>query len=600
MRASREPSIARRIHPPSPRRRIRRPTVIAISLTVAVAGIWVDGPAAVAHAAPGSQSTATPHPVRPSIHNVSIPNVAPVDRERVAERSGSRAALAATSVGATIRGAGAAVLVAHVRTSVSQGSSMLGVTWRHGSVDPSKVFVVVRTRLGSAWSPWSAVDVDADGSSAAEDDTVRDGTVPVFVGAARSVEVDVYSTTRRPPSELSIAEIDPGSSAYDERLAALSRTSDAANRTATSGGATTTAAASVRDPYPQMPQIVTRREWGADESLGDKCWAPRYGRTFKVVFVHHTAGSNTYTRQESPAIVRGILAYHTQTRGWCDIGYNFLVDRYGTVYQGRAGGIRQAVRGAHAGDYNVDSTGISLMGEFTSEMPTRAMRRSLVALTAWRLGVAYHGGYGKGRINGHAFKRISGHRDAMSTACPGQRVYDWLPTLRSRVQARLDHFMSPLKRRWIAMGGFGSRLGPVRVGEVRDNGGMHTTFVNARAYFKHGVLRSLPAGPLLSSYVRSGETNGPLGYPTTRQLSPLNGAAAKFEHGALYWSPATQSRLLKGGKVLHRYRSLNGPNGPLGFPKTHFRNTKVSRFVRFQHGTITYDKSTGRVAVTYT
>src|SRR5207342_1405298 len=150
-----------------------------------------------------------------------------------------------------------------------------------------------------------------------------------------------------------------------------------------------------------------------------ECWDPKYGHTFKAVVVHHTAGSNDYTRAESAAIVRGVYAYHTQSRGWCDIGYNFLIDRFGTVFEGRDGGIRRPVRGAHAGDYNVNTTGISLMGNFDTVDPTHAMKDSLVRMISWRLGAAYHRAYGHPFVFDHRIARISGHRDVMSTACPG-------------------------------------------------------------------------------------------------------------------------------------------------------------------------------------
>jgi uncharacterized protein with LGFP repeats len=97
--------------------------------------------------------------------------------------------------------------------------------------------------------------------------------------------------------------------------------------------------------------VISRREWGADPRLGDECFEPVYGSSVRAVVLHHTVNSNDYSRSDAPAIVRSILAYHTQGQGWCDIGYNFLVDRFGRIYQGRRGGVRLPVRGAHAGDY---------------------------------------------------------------------------------------------------------------------------------------------------------------------------------------------------------------------------------------------------------
>ncbi len=477
---------------------------------------------------------------------------------------------------------------------------MLGVTWDHGTVDASTVEVAVRTRDTHGWTPWTAVDVDPDeGPSAAEDAAVRDGTAPLYVGDADAVEVDVYDVNGQRPSGLTVAAIDPGTSGYDATAARSASAGSAASSAGTATAKAGTATAAPRDGFPKMPTIVTRKQWGANESLGDTCWSPRFGSTFKAVFVHHTAGSNTYTRRESPSIVRGIYAYHTQSRGWCDIGYNFLVDRYGTVYEGRAGGIRKPVRGAHSGDYNVNSTGISLMGEFTNTMPTKAMRSALVKLVAWRLGVAYRTGVGFAYINGKRFAQISGHRDAMSTACPGQMVYDWLPTLRRKVHQRLDQFSSVIERHWLHRGGAKGALGPVRMGEVAAGGGRHTTFAKARSYFKNGRRVTFYASPLLSAYVASGETGGELGYPRSRLHHPGKGLSAVFAGGRLYWSAKTDAHLVLSGRVLVKYRHLHGPAGPLGFPRTDLRSTKAGSFAKFQRGTITYDKTTGRTTVSY-
>ncbi len=410
----------------------------------------------------------------------------------------------------------------------------------------------------------------------------------MYVGDADSVEVDVYSATGTPPRDLAVAAIDPGAAPTD---ATVSRTA------AKTGGTSTT---TTPDGLPRMPAIVTRRQWGADESLGDQCWPPRYGRTFNVVFVHHTAGSNSYTRRESASIVRGIYAYHTQSRDWCDIGYNFLVDRYGTVYEGRAGGIRKAVRGAHAGDYNVNSTGISLMGEFTNVFPPKAMRRSLVKLVAWRLGVAYHGGYGRARINGKVFNRISGHRDAMSTSCPGQQVYDWLPTAASQGQ-RPTRPLQLADQATLAQDRGSQRL--PRPGTDRRGRG-RAVVVTRRSptpapIFKDGRRRTIKVGPFLNAYLATGEVRGRLGYPVSGVSTPRRGYSARFEGGSLFWSPKSGGQALVTSKILTRYRHLEGPSGKLGYPETQVRRTPDGSVARFRFGTIRYDKQTQRTTVSY-
>jgi uncharacterized protein with LGFP repeats len=354
--------------------------------------------------------------------------------------------------------------------------------------------------------------------------------------------------------------------------------------------------------FPRIPKIITRKQWGADPSLGDQCWDPKYGHTFKAAIVHHTAGSNDYTRAESAAIVRGIYAYHTQSRGWCDIGYNFLIDRFGDIFEGRRGGIRQPVRGAHSGDYNVNTTGISLMGNFDIAYPTRAMKQSLVSLIAWRLGTAYHHAYGQPFVFDRRIDRISGHRDVMSTACPGQHVYDWLPRLRRLVNVRLGNWSSRIERAWQKAGGKDSPLGPVRVGEMGEEGGHHTTFVHGRMYDSAVGLRTLYDGPILDRYVSWGEAAGQLGYPVSdeRQVGDGPGRVVGFEGGRIYWSKRTGAQALRKGAVLHRYLSLNGAAGALGFPRGPVIDRADYARAHFQHGVITFDRATHTTSVEYT
>jgi hypothetical protein len=162
--------------------------------------------------------------------------------------------------------------------------------------------------------------------------------------------------------------------------------------------------------------------------------------------VHHTAGSNDYTPAQAAAIVRGIEVYHVKGNGWNDIGYNFLVDRYGTVYEGRAGGMTRNVIGAHALGFNNGTVGISLIGNFDHVAPPPAMQAALVKLLAWRLDVAHidplstvaytSGGNAKfkaGKVV--TLRAVSGHRDTGPTDCPGTDAYALLPGIAKRVAA---------------------------------------------------------------------------------------------------------------------------------------------------------------------
>ena len=186
------------------------------------------------------------------------------------------------------------------------------------------------------------------------------------------------------------------------------------------------------------PAIVPRAAWGADEGIrrGEPSYAPR----IRFAVVHHTAGRNAYTRSEAAAIVKGIQLYHVRGNGWNDIGYNFLVDRFGTVYEGRYGGIDKAVVGAHARGFNTGSTGVAVLGTYSGGVPTKAAQSALTALLAWRLDVAHadpvafanvvSGGSERYAANVPVLLRaISGHRDTGFTECPGGAFYSRLNTL---------------------------------------------------------------------------------------------------------------------------------------------------------------------------
>jgi uncharacterized protein with LGFP repeats len=349
-----------------------------------------------------------------------------------------------------------------------------------------------------------------------------------------------------------------------------------------------------------VPRIVTRRQWGADPSLSNRCWAPRYGSSARMVFVHHTASSNRYSEREAPAVVRSIYAYHTQAEGWCDIGYNFLVDRYGNIYEGRRGGIRKPVRGSHAGDYNVNTVGISLIGNFTSAAPTSRMKKALVRLIAWRLGSSYRYAGGWTFVNGHRFRDISGHRDAMATSCPGQVVYDWLPTLRRRVAARMGNFKTPIYAKWQALGGIGGTLGAPFVGEQWLGPGRYTVFAHGRVYWTPDTGAHALSGRILTYFRRLGGVGSVLGYPTTdvRRAAGPGTARAKFAGGRLYWSRRTGAHEIYGA-ILKRYVRTGGAGAALGLPTTGPARVRVGWRQSFQGGRITRNSTTHRTTVRY-
>jgi hypothetical protein len=192
----------------------------------------------------------------------------------------------------------------------------------------------------------------------------------------------------------------------------------------------------------ESPSIITRAQWHANEAI--RRGQPRYADNVHVAIVHHTAGSNSYSASQSAGIVRAIEIYHVQGNGWNDIGYNFLVDKYGQIFEGRYGGMTRAVIGAHAMGFNVGSVGIALIGNYNTATVTPAARAALVSLLAWRLDLAHvdprsrvvristgNPRYPPGTAV--TLNAISGHRDTYQTSCPGSTLYAQLPAIRRSV-----------------------------------------------------------------------------------------------------------------------------------------------------------------------
>ncbi|MFF0225607.1 peptidoglycan recognition protein [Streptomyces sp. NPDC004629] len=205
-------------------------------------------------------------------------------------------------------------------------------------------------------------------------------------------------------------------------------------------------------PYqaPQPP-IRPRSAW-LDATVRRTQPPPRYDDAVVAVFVHHTDSPNDYTCATTPEVIRRLYAGQTTGRHWDDIGYNFLVDRCGTIYEGRAGGIERAVTGAHAQGFNHRTAGIAAIGTFTAGIPVpRAMTDAIAALTAWKLGLAGVDPRAGTRLvssNGRsrypvgavaALPAVSGHDAGFPTSCPGAALTAKLPDIRNtaaRLQGR--------------------------------------------------------------------------------------------------------------------------------------------------------------------
>ena len=359
-------------------------------------------------AAPWQEASAAPRPV-PATRHLERPEAAPLARlgGELPRRARDGAITAPRSV--------------------ESGIAVVGATWAAGTVQADDD-VQVRVMRDGAWQAWESMPRDDDhgpdpDSAEGRSASARAGTQP-YVVVGEQTQVRVVSTGGTAPA-VDVDVIDPGTSPADDSVGA-----------AVPGAAT--AAAS-------KPTIHTRKEWGADESL--RRGTPDYGQV-QVGFVHHTAGSNSYTAAQVPSILRGIYAFHVKDRGWSDIGYQFLVDKFGRVWEGRYGGVDKAVVGAQVGGYNSGSFGASVLGDFTSTTPSTAAITAIQQLFAWKF--ALHGipASGTVQVNDKTFNRISGHRDAGGTTCPGPaplRQARHHP-LRGRHPARHAAARPPLRR----------------------------------------------------------------------------------------------------------------------------------------------------------
>ncbi|MFD5868467.1 N-acetylmuramoyl-L-alanine amidase [Corynebacterium sp. NPDC060344] len=198
-----------------------------------------------------------------------------------------------------------------------------------------------------------------------------------------------------------------------------------------------------------MPRVITRAGWGANENA--RCRNATYDDSVKATTVHHTAGSNNYTQAQAAGIVRGVYQYHAQTLGWCDVGYNAMVDKFGNIYEGRYGGLDKNVQGAHAGGFNKNTWGISMMGDYSSVQPTQAMINSVGNMLGWRHKVAGVDPKGSTTLTsgGSSYTKyaygtqvklpnIFAHRDVGNTTCPGNAGYAQMGNIRNIAKQKYD------------------------------------------------------------------------------------------------------------------------------------------------------------------
>ncbi|HEX2071043.1 MAG TPA: N-acetylmuramoyl-L-alanine amidase [Thermoleophilaceae bacterium] len=323
--------------------------------------------------------------------------------------------------------------------------NLVGLTWSGGApaaeaaghADEPALAMRTRTDDGE-WSRWAPVTAHAeDGPDPGSGEAHADGmSNPVWAGEADWVQY--RSSDRLADVRLHFVNTDGTATVADSVRTAVR---DIANTAVTAtAGLLSAELADAQDPQPEM---VPRASWA-----GDDC-PPRTGAVYgevRAAYVHHTVNINDYSRAEAPQVVLGICRYHRNTNGWNDVGYNFLVDRFGTLYEGRAGGVGAAVVGAQAEGFNSYSTGIANIGTFSDVPQSREALEAMARLIRWKLplhgyptngtAVMQSAGGGTNRYSAGTTARVPrvlGHRDTNATECPGTALYSQLEELRSMV-----------------------------------------------------------------------------------------------------------------------------------------------------------------------
>lgn len=446
-------------------------------------------------------------------------------------------------------------------------------------------------RADGSWGPWytTAHEVKEETSAPRSADAPApglDGTEPVFVGRTTAVQIAVTraepkasagkgntkSNTKTKPAPKKAAPKPDGAQAKPD-LGYVPATAAQPFAQNVSAVLITPPKAPVDTQWSppkavlapgQPPNIIPRSRWGV--GAYGRCGKPVESGPVHAAVVHHTAGSNDYSPEDSADIIRAIYAYHTRTLGWCDIGYNALVDKYGQVFEGRAGGVTRGIMGSHAGGFNSNTWGVSMIGTFDDAPPPPIQLETVGRLLGWRLGLDRTDPRGIAQLTsaGGSFTHfprgaaltlpaIIGHRDVDETECPGAQGYVALNEIRE-IAAR-----------------FNEPPGPEDLARAMEGGAIHTRWLEL------------------------GGADGMLGAPTSPEaIGEGSTKYATFEHGAVYWSPETGAQPITGA-IYDAWASLGYERGVLGLPTSAELAEPEWVGQNFQHGTLNYNRASATV-----
>ncbi|MGW4768796.1 N-acetylmuramoyl-L-alanine amidase, partial [Nocardia sp. NPDC004278] len=465
--------------------------------------------------------------------------------------------------------------------------------------------VMIRARQSDdTWGPWydsQAVDTRRNDRVAAGGTT---GTEPIYVGNTKSVQILV---TRKPtpatsphspiaddaegavpmrPTQAAPRSDDPAQTA-----AALTAVLIDPGRGAIDGTLTDVAAALPGGG----PNVITRSQWGADESI--RCEDPTYDDQVGGITVHHTAGRNDYSKAESAGIVRAIYTYHAKTLGWCDIGYNALVDKYGQIFEGRFGGLDRPVQGAHAGGFNENTSGVALMGNYESEEPSAEALDAVGRFIGWRSKIAgldpkgYTTMYSEGTEftpypEGEAVQLpvVFAHRDVGNTSCPGDAVYADMDRIRD-IAAGVS-------------GASGTSSRPQQQAQAQTAPRPQPDIATLAALTAK-LLGMVNQNPIAKHWADKGGPDGPLGAAVSEPLPAAQGQQyAKFVNGYAYTGANGQVYEVMGA-ILDRFLTLGADAGVLGLPLSNTYPVPNGLRTDFQYGSLILNQLTGIITTVW-
>lgn len=302
-----------------------------------------------------------------------------------------------------------------------------------GAVWSAEARVVVSLRGsvdGKSWSEWSEFNADEDSTTQPGE---RVGALMLMDGRTRFAQFRVVNENSAGVESsgvtgLKLHFISPGATPKETLERIRRRAEENLNRENQMPST----------KYPKPP-VATRTEWGCPDGQVTTHGSLSY-TTVTHLIAHHTAMGNEAPNSDWPAIVRSIWNFHVFERGWADIGYNYLIDPNGVIYEGRAGG--DNVIGAHFSGANSGTMGVAMLGTFTSAAPTSKALNSLKKIFAWKCdqrgldpeGASLHAA---SQLN---LKTISGHRDGPgATECPGDAFYPLLPAIRTEIKNLLSN-----------------------------------------------------------------------------------------------------------------------------------------------------------------